>query len=169
MGSVLSSKPQPPEERAALQKEINKFIAENPVVIFSKTWCRTCREHRTVPAVYTAPPMYTCHTHRTTCHAHRMGRGHPECTRAVQHAMCMTRTGQVRLLRASKAAIRPLGRHAENSGARRARRRPSHARSSGRHDGAAHRPKRLDQRQARRRVRRHHGGVLVRRAAKEAR
>lgn len=47
MGSVLSSKPQPPEERAALQKEINKFIAENPVVIFSKTWCRTCREHRT--------------------------------------------------------------------------------------------------------------------------
>ena len=47
MGSVLSSKPQPPEERAALQKEINKFIAENPVVIFSKTWCRTCSVHRT--------------------------------------------------------------------------------------------------------------------------
>jgi hypothetical protein len=45
MGSVLSSKPQPPEERAALQKEINKVIAENPVVIFSKTWCRTCHVH----------------------------------------------------------------------------------------------------------------------------
>ena len=69
MGSVLSSEPQAPEERSALQKEINKVmlglrlglglltisatlypnqvIAENPVVIFSKTWCRTCH-------VYTA-------------------------------------------------------------------------------------------------------------------
>ena len=45
MGSVLSSKPQSPEERAALQKEINKFIAENPVVIFSKTWCRRLHVH----------------------------------------------------------------------------------------------------------------------------
>ena len=46
MGSVLSSQPQPPAERAALQNEINKLIAENPVVIFSKTWCRTCHAHR---------------------------------------------------------------------------------------------------------------------------
>ena len=45
MGSVLSSKPQSPEERAALQKEINKVIAQNPVVIFSKTWCRRLHVH----------------------------------------------------------------------------------------------------------------------------
>ena len=47
MGSVLSSKPQPPEERATLQKEINKVIAENPVVIFSKSWCAVCHAQAT--------------------------------------------------------------------------------------------------------------------------
>ena len=107
MGSVLSSEPQAPEERSALQKEINKVmlglrlglglltisatlypnqvIAENPVVIFSKTWCLPCVHGRNL--------MHSC---SVACHV-------------------QTCTGQVRLLRASKAALRPLGRESKNS------------------------------------------------------
>ena len=42
MGGVLSAEPPSPTERSALQKEVNAVIAENPVVIFSKTWCGFC-------------------------------------------------------------------------------------------------------------------------------
>ena len=48
MGSYLSSEPQPPAERAALAKEIHTLVAENPVVMFSKTWCGFCSQAKSL-------------------------------------------------------------------------------------------------------------------------